>query len=322
MGDLFLNSHLLIYLFSELVLYILLCIAFLYTVPLLRYWDIERFDARQFRLEKQAYLVMSVIFFVCMVKLFSTPYFLFTLESLSPLIPGAMCAAGVIAANDFGYPLLYLKIAILFLSGSWIFINSADLKASAYPYFTLKSWLFVLIFLLVSLELFLDIAYFSTIDTSLPVSCCSAIYTAQSGTNTLPLGLHITTMLWLFYLLYGLILLSNINRYDSLHIVANVLFLVVSYYAIVYFFGTYVYELPSHECPFCMFQREYSYVGYLIWGSLLLGTFLGLNSSILKLLTRNELKSVYNLSLVFNTLCVGICTLYVTVYYLKNGVFL
>ena len=322
MSDIFLNTHVLIYLFSEVVLYVLLCVAFIYTIPLLRDWNIEHFDARQFRLEKRAYLVMSIIFFVCMVKLFSAFYFTYTLDTLSPLIPGAMCAAGVIAANSFGYPLLYVKIAILFLSGSWIFINAADLKASAYPYFTLKSWLFVLLFLLISTELFLDMAYFSHIDTSLPVSCCSAIYTAQSGTNTLPLGLNITTLLWLFYLLYGLSLLSNINRYDTLHIVANLLFLVVSYYSVVYFFGTYVYELPSHECPFCMLQREYTYVGYLIWGSLLLGTFLGLNSSILKLLTRNELKSVYNLSLVFNTLFVGICTLYVALYYLKNGVFL
>ena len=107
-----------------------------------------------------------------------------------------------------------------------------------------------------------------------------------------------------------------------LHVISNILFLMVSYYAVVYFFGTYVYELPTHQCPFCMLQSEYHYVGYLIWVSLLLGTFFGINSSILKLLLNKEIKSVYNISLVFNALFVFTCSLYVTLFYFNNGVFL
>ncbi len=322
MSDIFLSNEVLIYLFSESILYILLCVALLYCLQLIRHWDFERFDEQQFLLEKRAYLVMSVILFVFMIKIIITPYFTYTLDNLALLIPGAMCAAGVVAANEFGYPLLYLKIAILFFTGSWIIINKLDLKATSYPYFKTKSWLFILIFILISSEFYLNFAYFSAIETTVPVSCCSAIYTAQSGGNTLPLGLDIVKLLILFYLLYGLTVLSNLNRYDALHTISNLLFLMVSYYAIVYFFGTYVYELPSHQCPFCMLQIEYYYVGYLIWGSLLLGTFFGLNSSILKLTLNKKLKRVYNLSLVFNTLFVFTCSFYVALYYFHNGVFL
>jgi hypothetical protein len=321
-SDIFLSNEVLIYLFSESIIYLLLCIAFFYTIGLLRYWDFERFNEQQFLLEKRAYLVMSVILFVFMVKIIITPYFTLTLENLALLIPGAMCAAGVVAANEFGYPLLYLKIAILFLTGSWIIINQHDLKETTYPYFKIKSWLFVLIFALISVEYALDFSYFSSIQTNVPVSCCSAIYTAQSGGNSLPLGLDITKLLILFYLLYGLSIISNINRYNALHIVVNILFLILSYYAVVYFFGTYVYELPTHKCPFCMMQSEYHYVGYLIWITLLLGTFFGINSSMLTLLLKKEIKSVYNISLVFNALFVFTCSFYVALFYIQNGVFL
>ncbi|MEA2110960.1 MAG: hypothetical protein U9P71_02815 [Campylobacterota bacterium] len=322
MSDVFLSNEVLIYLFSETVLYILLCIAFIYTIDLIRHWDFRRFDEQQFLLEKRAYLVMSVTLFVFMVKIIITPYFTFTVDNLAVLIPGAMCAAGVVAANEFGYPLLYLKIAILFATGSWIIINKLDLKATTYPYFKIKSWLFVIVFTLISVEFFLNYSYFEAIETSAPVSCCSAIYTAQSGGNTLPLGLDITKLLTLFYLLFGLTIISNINRYDSLHVIANILFLMVSYYAVIYFFGTYVYEIPTHQCPFCMLQSEYHYMGYLIWISLLLGTFFGINSSALQLLLNKEMKSVYNISLIFNLLFVFTCSLYVALFYFNNGVFL
>jgi hypothetical protein len=322
MSDIFLSSEVLIYLFSETVIYLLLCVAFFYTLGLLRHWDFSQFNQEQFLLEKRAYLVMSVILFVFMVKIIITPYFTLTLENLAQLIPGAMCAAGVVAANAFGYPLLYLKIAILFFTGSWIIINHLDLQETTYPYFKIKSWLFVLIFALISVEYLLDFSYFASIETNVPVSCCSAIYTAQSGGNTLPLGLDITKLLTLFYLLYGLSIISNISRYNLLHVVVNTLFLITSYYAVVYFFGTYVYELPTHQCPFCMMQSEYHYIGYAIWITLLLGTFFGINSSMLSLLLKKERKSVYNISLVFNTLFVFTCSFYVVIFYIRNGVFL
>ncbi len=90
----------------------------------------------------------------------------------------------------------------------------------------------------------------------------------------------------------------------------------------VYFFGTYVYELPTHQCPFCMLQSEYYYVGYFIWGTLFLGTFFGMTGALLKTVMRKEVDFVYPATAIFNTAFVLLCTLYVVVYYLKTGVFL
>jgi hypothetical protein len=40
---------------------------------------------------------------------------------------------------------------------------------------------------------------------------------------------------------------------------------------LVSFICLYFYDLPSHHCPFCILQKEYRYVGYLLYGTILGG---------------------------------------------------
>jgi hypothetical protein len=42
------------------------------------------------------------------------------------------------------------------------------------------------------------------------------------------------------------------------------------------FLSVYIYELPSHHCPFCILQKEYHYIGYPLYAALLFGTASGL----------------------------------------------
>ena len=46
--------------------------------------------------------------------------------------------------------------------------------------------------------------------------------------------------------------------------------------ALVISIPVYLYALPGHHCPFCMLHREYGYVGYLLYGTLLGGAVCGL----------------------------------------------
>jgi len=321
-SDIFLSNEVLIYLLSESVVYVLLMIAALLNIQLMRQWDFGAFNPRQFALEKRAYLVMTIITFAFAIKIILLPYFAYGIDRLSNLVPGAMCAAGVIGANDFGYPLLGIKTAILILTGIWITVNTLDLKATDYPFFKVKSLLFMVIFALVSLEFFLDFTYFSNIETSNPVSCCSVTFGAQGADNPLPFGLDTAKLLLLFYLIYLLSAITALSRYAAIGLAANAIFLAVSYYAVVYFFGTYIYELPTHKCPFCMLQKEYWYVGYLLWGTLLAGTFFGINAFVVTYLLHKNPAVHYRFSLFFNTLFVLLVSSYVFIYYLSNGVWL
>ena len=322
MNEILLSNEVIVYLLSETVLYLLLFVAFLATIGLLRRWNFDLFTTEQFALENRSYLVMTIIFFVMLLKVILLPYFVYTIDKLSDLIPGAMCGAGVIKANAYGNPLLAMKIIILFLSGLWLSMNSIDIKAKDYPYLKVKSWFFVLIFLFLSIEFLLDIAYFTHIETNNPVSCCSVIFGQTGGANGLPLGLDIPKLLILFYLLFALVVLTVVSGLAVMSIVASILFGVVAYYAVVYFFGTYIYELPTHLCPFCMLQDHYYYVGYLVWGLLMLGVFLTIDTAVMQYFFKQPSKSLKRISLLLLSLFVLLCSAYVAVYYFENGVLL
>lgn len=321
MNEILLNSEVIVYLLSEIVLYVLLLIAAIATLGILRGWNFDHFTDKQFALENRSYLVMSIIFFVLGLKMLLLPYFAYTIDTLSFLVPGAMCAAGVIDANHYGDPLLMIKIIILFLSGLWIRINRMDLDEKYYPYMKFKSWFYLLIFILLSIELTLDILYFTHIETTNPVSCCSVIFGALGG-NILPFGLDIKKLLLLFYLLYILLVLMLLSQHYLIRVVVSVCFALVAYYSIVYFFGTYIYELPTHRCPFCMLQKEYYYVGYLVWGLLFLGTFLAIESAVIEGVFGKDALKLKKVSIGLLTLFVLLCSSYVGLYYLNNGVFL
>jgi len=233
-----------------------------------------------------------------------------------------MCGAGVIKANAYGNPLLALKIIILFLSGLWLSMNSMDMKAKNYPYMRWKSWFFVVIFLFLTAEYALDLLYFTHIETTKPVSCCSVIFGQTGGSNGLPFGLDIDKLLILFYLLYGLVVLSVWSDMYLVSMISVLFFISIAYYAVVYFFGTYIYELPTHQCPFCMLQYHYYYVGYFVWATLLLGTFFVLDNAVIGWFFKEDTTKLKRVSLLFLTLFVAVCSSYVGMYYLKNGVFL
>ncbi len=322
MSEIFLNQHLLIYFAIEFLLAFLGFIAFGIAFKIARKWDINQFSSAQFKLEKQNYLFITLAQIILLFSLFDTFYFIYVIDRLHLFIPGAMCAAGVINANSFGVPLLLFKLFLIFLLLLWQNINWLDLQEKTFPYTKIKASFFIVIFFILLGTIFLDINYFLHLKTNLPVSCCSTLYGQLEGQNPLPFNLDIKLLLVLFYLLFIVLIGSLAFEIEFLTLFSTPLFLYIAYYAVTYFFGTYIYELPTHKCPFCMFQKEYFYVGYLVWGSLFLGTFLALIWAIDALffkIFQKKLKAIAQISLL---LFVIICSSYVASYYFKNGVFL
>jgi hypothetical protein len=315
------SNNVIVFLFIETIILILQFIAFFLSIKIVRLWDFKSTSSLQYKLEKRAYLVILIVFFSIIVKIFMLPYFAYSLDKLSTIVPGAMCAAGVISANDYGQYLLILKILILLFMGIWLILNNFDIKAKNYPYFKSKTWLFIAIFIFVCIEYILDILYYTNINTQSLVSCCSTIYGVVQGTG-LPFNLDIYKLLILFYLTYTLVVVVNIQKIAYLSMLANSFFAYIAYFCVVYFFGTYIYELPTHKCPFCMLQSDYFYIGYFIWASLFLGLFFGIASFILKLLLKQDQNNLFKYSTLFITIFVSICSFYVLRYYFINGVFL
>ncbi len=47
------------------------------------------------------------------------------------------------------------------------------------------------------------------------------------------------------------------------------------------FICLYFYELPSHHCPFCLLQKEYGYIGYVLYATLFGGAVAGIGVGVL-----------------------------------------
>jgi hypothetical protein len=321
-SEILLSNEIIIYLFTQIVLFVLLFIAFYFSVFIIKNWNYEKTTSSQYKLEKTSYLVILIIFFTLIVKIFLMPYFTYSIDNLSHIIPGAMCAAGVIKANNYGEILLTLKLLILFCIGIWLIINSLDLKEKTYPYTKKKFIFYIFIFSLIVIETTLDILYLSNISTKEPVMCCSVIFGSNAIGEKIPFNLTIPILVGLFYLTFLLTIFSNIQKQKLINFIINIFFLYISYYAVTYFFSTYIYQLPTHQCPFCMLQKEYFFIGYFIWTTLFLGTFFGVASFVVPIFTKKDLDYSFKCSNIFNLIFVFLCSFYLIKYYLSNGVFL
>lgn len=317
-----LTGEIITYLVLEGILLILVAVAVVAAVPVLRGWDFQAHTERQFVLEKRASLVTLIIAFTLVAKILLLPFFAHALDRLAALVPGAMCAAGVINANGYGFVLLGVKLAVLGLAGLWLLVHRLDLQAVDFPYLKNKLNLFLIIAVVVLAASILDVLYLVNISTLTPVQCCSIIYGVAAAGGGLPGGLDTRLLLILWVLVYVLILVLSVSRYDLLNFLANLSFVYLSYLAVVYFFGTYIYQLPTHQCPFCMLQPEYGGVGYLIWGTLFSGVFFGMAGWWVRMLTGRELAETRRWCMVLLTVFTLVCILYPLVYRLRNGVWL
>lgn len=322
MNNILLSNEVIVYLFAQTFIFIFSLLAFYFSLIIIKKWDFNSTTSLQYKLEKRSYLVILIISFTMISKIFLLPYFVYALDNLSNIVPGAMCAAGIVTANDYGQNLLFLKIFVIFFVCVWLIINSLDLKAKTYPYTKKKYLFFMIIFALILIEIILDFLYFSNIPTGEPVVCCSTIYGASSAVNHIPFNLDVKFLLVIFYLVFALLILLNIQKSTVLSFIFSILFLYISYYSVTYFFSTYIYELPTHQCPFCMLQKEYNFIGYFLWASLLIGTFLSMSTVVLEKYIKQNINKLFLISNIFLAIFVAICTFYVARYYFVNGVFL
>ncbi len=71
-----------------------------------------------------------------------------------------------------------------------------------------------------------------------------------------------------------------------------------------------------------MLQSSYYFIGYFIWGILLIGIFKGIDSSLRRVLFKENITVDKNISIILLTIFVLLCSGFVANYYFKTGVFL
>ena len=286
-------------------------------------WNMKATTALQYSLCKQSYLGAIIIKYIFMLKLPLFAFFIYTCDKLSSIIAGAMCAAGVVNSVDFGLYLTVFKLLNLYFFGFWLLLHSADMKDETLPFTRLKFVLFLLFSLPLFAEIALEVSFFSSLSISKIVSCCGTLFSAAS-TSYISLLFEVDERIWVafFYGTFGMSIVASKLKNRGLLIAANALFLIFAIISLIIFFSTYIYELPTHRCPFCLLQKDYYYVGYALYTFLFAGTFLGMGGALLALLSRKAEVRFMSASLAFNTLYVLIISAYPLIYVIRNGVWL
>ncbi|MDD1611316.1 MAG: hypothetical protein LUO95_12210 [Methylococcaceae bacterium] len=250
----------------------MLVYAAFYGTQILKHWNIASGEELQLILERKTYLISTLLSYVFGLQLLSLFLFIFTADSLRTLFVGAMCAAGTLNVNSFGYPTLVLKIVNFIFAGLWLVLNHADNQGYDYPLIKKKYLLLVIIAPFIVLETLLESAYFLGMEADVITSCCGSLFSSEkkSGLGSEIASLPAIPMLWTFYVAMLITLSSGVYFYCKaklgyLYALLSLLMFVIALFAIVSVISIYIYELPTHHCPFCIIMEEYSYIGYLLY---------------------------------------------------------
>jgi len=271
---------------SLLTGFILVC-ALLFSIRILVRWDITSGSEYQLTLERRTYLIATILNYAFAFQIFSLFLYIYTADHLHGLFTGAMCAAGSLHVNSYGYPVLLLKIVNLIFAGTWLILNYADVRGYDYPLIRPKYGLLLFLVPFVLVETVLQFLYFGNLHADVITSCCGSLFSLErSGIAADIAGLPFRPAMFAFYgavcvtVLCGLYFCRK-GRGGYLYSLFSALTFVVAIASLISFICLYFYDLPSHHCPFCILQKEYRYVGYLLYGTMLGGGVAGIGVGVL-----------------------------------------
>ncbi len=139
-------------------------------------WDIGSGSEGQLVLERRTYLISTFLAYALLFQISSFFLFIYTADSLHSLFTGAMCAAGTLNVDPYGYPTLLLKILNFILAGLWLIVNYADNQAYDYPLIRKKYGLLIVMAPLVATESVVQALYFLQMKADVITSCCGSLF--------------------------------------------------------------------------------------------------------------------------------------------------
>jgi hypothetical protein len=251
-------------------------------IRIIRRWDLKSGSEEQLALERWTYLISTILSYLFVFEIGSLLLYIYTADSLHNLFVGAMCAAGALAVDPYGYPAFLLKILNVILAGLWLIVNYTDNRAYDYPLIRKKYAMLLILAPLIAAEAVAQLLYFTQMRAEVITSCCGSLFSPEGGGVSADIAaVPAKTAMGGFFLSLALTLLSGViyrlrGKLGVLFSFASGLFFLVACVSFISFISLYFYELPTHHCPFCVLQREYGYIGYLLYATLLTGVVSGL----------------------------------------------
>lgn len=264
-------------------------------IRVLLFWAPEKDTASQIALENETWLAALLVRYGMGLQVASLLLLVLAADSFSHILVGAMCATGAFVANGYGMPALLVKLFGVFFYGFWLVLHRLDIRSEYLPLTRLKFAFLLLLGPLLGADITLLVLYLLNLRPDIITSCCGVVFAAGGGDGANLLGVLPTLhVMLLFYGLAGLLvflarflLRRNRGAYSqSGEPLANfffgigcLLFFMLSLVVITTVISPYIYDLPTHRCPFDILRGEYHGVGYPIYLSLMSAAFVGMSSA-------------------------------------------
>ena len=266
----------------SVVVTLLMLLAATFAIRVLRFWDISSGSERQLKLERGTYLISTILTYAFVAEIVSLLLFIYNAEEMSSQFVGAMCATGVINLNGYGWPTLFLKVAIFFSGAAWLMLNALDNKGYDYPLVKIKYALLLFIVPLMVAEMVVQLLYFLNMDPDVITSCCGALFTPESEGVAAEVSAVKPATAMIALIISGVATLLSGSWYllkqrgGSLYAGVSAISFVVALVAIVSCVALYIYEHPHHHCPFCILKPGHDFMGYYLYIPLFVATALAL----------------------------------------------
>ncbi len=252
----------------------------------LRRWAPEEDSSHQIALENETWLAALLVRYGLLLQIFSLVLLLAAATSFAKVLAGAMCAAGAFAANPFGLPALSVKIVAVFLYGFWLVLHGLDLCSELSPLVRIKFAFLLVLGPLVLLDTGLVALYLVNLEPDIVTSCCGVLFSPRALGGLALLGpLSDISFLPPFVGLATLLLLAARTRQrrpqrsftfaDGLLALGSPLFLALALAVVTIDISPYIYALPSHRCPFDLFDVATQYIGFPLYFCLFVAVFAG-----------------------------------------------
>ncbi|BCR06564.1 hypothetical protein DESUT3_36330 [Desulfuromonas versatilis] len=276
------------------IVFLMMLYACALALRILARWDFRSSSDVQLALERRTYLVSTIVHYALGFEIISLVLFVHTLDDIHPLFVGAMCATGALNANPVGWSALTVKLVAVFAAALWLGANHLDQRAEDSPLVRPKYGALLLLTPLLGVSLYLQGSYFLGLQPEIITSCCGSLFgSGEAGVAGELAGLPPEPTMKVFYgsLLawfgcVGLALKSRLGLWRYLVGLLSPALFFISLASVVSFISLYIYQLPTHHCPFDMFQGHYRFIGYPLYLGLFGGTLFGLLTGLAQPLKR------------------------------------
>jgi len=247
-------------------------------------WVSQSAKREQIQLERRAETARLAAKFSLAVFILSTTLLIIGITHVLPaIVPGAMCATGVLQATDglLGRALM-VRFLVFFIMTLWLTYEKLNLSRPDAPLTIYNSRVLLLalpFFLLAVITTFRGIL---RIDAHQPVDCCARVYDQFSSLTAARqiAGISDTFWVWTFWMLTALMLLcavwslrtkrTNGEKATGSLAVITVIWVPIAAITLVRVYAAYFYQVLHHHCPWCLFLPEHKFVGVPLFGALII----------------------------------------------------